>query len=772
MVQVPTRLLVAWSGAGLDDIRSLHAKKFLPVLAGRLTARDRLSPLTAPSVSPFALAISLITGVSPADHGLLAPVQPSPDGTTWEAAQASRLPAAPLWDRLSAVGMGCAAVGWPGTHDAHNRPRRALASDLDLAAVDPALRPLAPLAGDVCADLVRISPGELDPGLLGFFIPRHELPANPGADPAVRALLRHLAVLYSAHNTAITLLRSGTATALLAVHYALPRVPATALSRHPRLREAGLQLLDLLLGDLLRHTPGATLDVVGLAPGACFHVGPPDRPAPTNLTAIAPALLSEFGAAPGPPASAQTVPSLPDDETALLGRYHALGLSDDDAVKGPPSLGARLRHQTARGRLLLAEQRPAQALPLLAAMHFHHPENVAHALSLYECLHQLGLRDEARELVAALRDHAPAGPYSHLVEAQLLLRHSRQPARALPLLAALLDHPQFGPSAAPLYRETLLHLRRFSEARPLLEAAIAAGSATADTHAGLAYACFHLGELIPCETAARTARDLGSTRPQPARILEHLAARRAGRRAPAAAVPDWNDLLADASRRDELRVAYNTLRHDFVRARDARRITRNPLNFITGTPAPPSDAVWTLVTGAPRSGRALLLRMLALAGFPVLTDGIRPPDQHNPCGYFEWTPVAQLKSTPRLIDNAANHAVKLSPESLDYLPRDRRYRVLFVTRDPAEISRSEATVRGLKPAPAEAVADLTNHLARRLAHTRGDANFDVLEVPYHKLREHPLIWSERIADFLGRDRLRRPDAMPAAVHPDLPRHRS
>ncbi|QYM80094.1 hypothetical protein K0B96_05620 [Horticoccus luteus] len=229
-------------------------------------------------------------------------------------------------------------------------------------------------------------------------------------------------------------------------------------------------------------------------------------------------------------------------------------------------------------------------------------------------------------------------------------------------------------------------------------------------------------------------------------------------------------LLEQAELRETHRRTYAALRANFLSSRTARRAGQAPVPFKDGSPAIPANAVWTIVTGLPRAGLSLLLRMLAFGGYPVLTDGRRPPDVHNPLGYFEWAPAARLHVAPRLIDEAANHALKLPADALSHLPRDRRYRVLFVTRDPEEIARSQATVLG-KELPAEAAEQLARRASERLAAARADSAFDVLEVPFNELRRHPAEWAARLTAFLGPERLRRPEAMAGAIHPDLPRHR-
>jgi hypothetical protein len=42
-----------------------------------------------------------------------------------------------------------------------------------------------------------------------------------------------------------------------------------------------------------------------------------------------------------------------------------------------------------------------------------------------------------------------------------------------------------------------------------------------------------------------------------------------------------------------------------------------------------------LVSGLPRSGTSMMMKMLEAGGVPIMTDGVREADRDNPKGYFE-----------------------------------------------------------------------------------------------------------------------------------------
>ena len=56
----------------------------------------------------------------------------------------------------------------------------------------------------------------------------------------------------------------------------------------------------------------------------------------------------------------------------------------------------------------------------------------------------------------------------------------------------------------------------------------------------------------------------------------------------------------------------------------------------------------TIVSGLPRSGTSMMMRMLAEGGIEPLIDEIREADDDNPKGYYEFEPVKKTKQVPSL----------------------------------------------------------------------------------------------------------------------------
>ena len=189
-----------------------------------------------------------------------------------------------------------------------------------------------------------------------------------------------------------------------------------------------------------------------------------------------------------------------------------------------------------------------------------------------------------------------------------------------------------------------------------------------------------------------------------------------------------------------------------------------------------TDNFVTVVSGMPRSGTSLMMRMLEAGGLPLLTDGLRLADEHNPRGYFEYEPVKRLAQDSSWMPAARGKAVKIICWLLPYLPDSLDYRVVFMERDLDEIfasqrdmllSRGDPAARQpadrLISALADGIQDAKQWLAAR-------PNVRTLMAPYAEVLRDPARWATAISRFLGTP-LNKP-AMCAAVDPTLHRHRA
>lgn len=98
----------------------------------------------------------------------------------------------------------------------------------------------------------------------------------------------------------------------------------------------------------------------------------------------------------------------------------------------------------------------------------------------------------------------------------------------------------------------------------------------------------------------------------------------------------------------------------------------------------------TIVSGLPRSGTSMMMKMLEAGGLTPLTDGIRSSDEDNPKGYYEFERVKKLKDGDTAwLPEAQGKVVKIISALLICLPDVYTYQTIFMTREIPEILASQ-----------------------------------------------------------------------------------
>jgi hypothetical protein len=183
----------------------------------------------------------------------------------------------------------------------------------------------------------------------------------------------------------------------------------------------------------------------------------------------------------------------------------------------------------------------------------------------------------------------------------------------------------------------------------------------------------------------------------------------------------------------------------------------------------------TVVSGLPRSGTSMMMRMLDAGGLPALTDELRAADEDNPRGYYEYEPVKQTKQDPSWVPNAVGKVVKMVHLLLLDLPGDYEYRVVFMRRHLTEVIASQDVMLARKgkagPAlpPDKLMAMFEQQIGKVRAHLEAQPNFRYLDVSYNEMLAEPEPRVAALNDFLGGGL--DTAAMLAVVDPQLYRQR-
>lgn len=183
-----------------------------------------------------------------------------------------------------------------------------------------------------------------------------------------------------------------------------------------------------------------------------------------------------------------------------------------------------------------------------------------------------------------------------------------------------------------------------------------------------------------------------------------------------------------------------------------------------------------VVSGLPRSGTSMAMRMLEAGGLKIVTDGEREADVDNPRGYYEDERVKDLASSgdKAWLRGARGRAVKVISFLLKDLPPDLNYRVVLMRRDLSEVLASQRKMlerRGENhETPDERMMELWQDQMWRVDYLlRRAPQFEWVDLDYRETLRNPAAAAARIAEMVpGLDER----AMALVVDPTLYRNRA
>jgi hypothetical protein len=182
-----------------------------------------------------------------------------------------------------------------------------------------------------------------------------------------------------------------------------------------------------------------------------------------------------------------------------------------------------------------------------------------------------------------------------------------------------------------------------------------------------------------------------------------------------------------------------------------------------------------VVSGLPRSGTSMMMRMLEAGGLEVLTDNIRTADKDNPKGYYEFERVKQLDHDTAWLDDAKGRVVKIISQLLQELPAGWMYKVVFMHRAMDEILASQRRMLVRRGEATDKISDeqmaalFCKHLEKVKNWLDQQPNFDVIHVSYNEVLERPHEEAKRVNSFF--DHQLDVGAMTRVVDPTLYRQR-
>lgn len=163
-----------------------------------------------------------------------------------------------------------------------------------------------------------------------------------------------------------------------------------------------------------------------------------------------------------------------------------------------------------------------------------------------------------------------------------------------------------------------------------------------------------------------------------------------------------------------------------------------------------------IVSGLPRSGTSMMMRMLEAGGLPVLSDNLRRADQDNPRGYYEFEPVKAIQRDTSWLVDARGKVVKVVSMLLYHLPPEYPYTIVFMQRDLGEILASQNAMlrrsgkdEAARPSGEVMALKFREHLDRLEAWLAKQDNIVVFHVSYNEVLADPDRLIAALNTFIG-----------------------
>jgi hypothetical protein len=161
-----------------------------------------------------------------------------------------------------------------------------------------------------------------------------------------------------------------------------------------------------------------------------------------------------------------------------------------------------------------------------------------------------------------------------------------------------------------------------------------------------------------------------------------------------------------------------------------------------------------IVSGLPRSGTSMMMKMLAEGGLSAVVDSLREADEDNPNGYFEIESSKSLKDgKKKWLYDAQGKVVKVISYLLEFLPDDLSYDIIFMEREISEILASQQKMLKRRNeisalSDAEMETQFREHLRAVKYWAARKSNMRILFVKYNEMVNAPETLCQSIADFL------------------------
>ena len=742
-------LLIGWDAADWEVMMPFLKKGAMPECVSLMNGAVRANLATLdPPISPM-LWTSIATSTWPSVHGI--------HGFTEiingeiRAVRGSSIKVPTMWDHLEAAGVPSTIVGWWPSHPAKDSAYAALRIS-NLAASEDARwldEGVSPKGHSATIEQLLLQPEDIPATAIAAFFPGIDI---TGKDAVARSVLKIVTHALNVQIMATYALEQGPGghasiyfDALdhfmhLGMKYAPPKLPSVSIDEFKNYQfivEAAYRLHDLCLGTLRNYKSDD--GYIMLVSDHGFKSGP-DRPVHLPDHAGAPALEHRhYGVfiLNGPNLNTAKPTSGLNllDVAPILLRTHSLevpegmcGLVPANLLPEPKISAAKLNVKSKKGKSLgYTDEVLLQTLIDLGYLDENHTATkdgrlLENRYYLARSLRAEGRPEWAWQIMREM-DLGPNAPLRYHQLAASLLAESGQYDELAKIIALINQRGENQRSLMWQYYQELVNIKRGRKLNipqdllisPTMEERVLWGNLL--VKAGRFDV---LEKLLSSDTEESV--DLLNLR---IRLSMHN--------------EDWEGVLDDALKSTSaiyhqpwvhgaLVSAFTGLgMHE--EAAVARRIQRKLIHDTYTDPL-------FIVTGPPRSGTSLAMRLLDTAGVPSVTDGVRKRDKFNALGYYEHEKIKNWDFDEKWLANSRGKAVKIVEPLLIKTPWPSGKKVVVrMNRPLPTVMKSQRNMMGNEDAPMRLneMSEWEKERRNTLMFLQMDPNVELIELHYDDL---------------------------------------
>ncbi len=390
----------------------------------------------------------------------------------------------------------------------------------------------------------------------------------------------------------------------------------------------------------------------------------------------------------------------------------------------------------------------SEAIKLLEELHEEIPENNHYSIRLANCYLQINKTGKARKTVQTIRKHQSQDTIMSLVMQARVLLQEKSYDKALGYINDAIALRADAPGLKMYKGEILIELGKFSEAENIFNEEIARDPENNMAHHSMGKVYYALGKYAESVDSYLSSIGLQFLSPQThyrlGLSLEKL---------------EIYDAAANA---------YKNCIHILKNHKKAKKrlidIFENKLNkpklaaAIQATLPDYTLPEMIIVSGLPRSGTSMMMQMIEASGIEVFSDGIRTADENNKKGYYEHERIKYLPTDITILKQVGDRVVKIVAPLLFHLPKNYRYKIIFMEREMGEILLSQHKM--LKRNKVKKKQDVFSfklwkkfeEVIDRIKSTyKDERNISLLFVQHRDVIEDPLSVAREVSTFLDRD---------------------